>query len=281
MFQVIRSKRHVNKWLEFKNNTMKNQFIFIIFILFVTSCSVHRAGSKESCNYLEKWADYSQLKVTYQNVDSTSLESFDFYRNQKEKLVIARFGKNEETYKMLLIPGVATAYQGFKDNGNKTYVDCSPIVGDSSSILNSYSVNALYFLGRAHKNGPLTIHDKKTIEINEKGPSQRIQINPGDHMILETPWNLAGTLKKLANGDIEFKFKRSFIKNKKNTIESITGTWSIRDIEIPIQDQHDLKDWLVCVSGKYNGGYKKSNFVPIVEELSKLETFKDLRAIQK
>ncbi|MBU0972023.1 MAG: hypothetical protein KKC20_15310 [Proteobacteria bacterium] len=237
------------------------------------------SDSEKSCNYTKKWANFTWLKVTYHSSDSTSQSSFEFFEAPKERLFYAYSEQSPNKFKLFFIPMVAAAYQDVKETGIKTYHECIPIVGDTYSIFESYAVKALYFLGRAENEGAIAINDKKTIKIKEEGPPTRIQVNPGDHMTMETPWELSGTIEKNADGDIKFNFIYSFYKNGKEIIAPITGSWSNRKTEIPIQDQEELSNWLVCISGDYKGGYEKSDFVPVVDDFSKLKTMKDLRKL--
>lgn len=180
---------------------MKKLCIFLACILYV-NLSWASSDAEKNCNYIENWAEFTWLKVVYHNPDSTSGASFEFFRNNREELISAYSDQSPDKFRMLSIPMVARTYHGAKITGNKSSAECIPLVGDTSAIMGSYAIKALYFLGRAAKDGAATIKDKKTIEIKEEGPPTKIQINPGDQMTMGTPWELSGTLAINTAGDV-------------------------------------------------------------------------------
>jgi len=255
---------------------IKFLYTFLVCIFSITPCWANSA-SVENCKRMHNWHDFTWLKVTLYNPDTTSPSTYEFIKEQNEKIIYHYLNQNEDVYKVLIIPNVGVAFKDEKESGIKPASECQLIVGDTVSILYSQALRILYFLGRIDIAGPQSISVKKQINIKEDGHPTRIQINPGDHFTMGTPWELSGTVNKNGDSDIVFDFKYEFYKEGKQIIVPIKGVWSNRRIANPIKNQDNLSDWLVCIDGTYKENREKQVFVPVISNISKLKTIGDLR----
>ncbi|MCP4493024.1 MAG: hypothetical protein GY820_37860 [Gammaproteobacteria bacterium] len=182
--------------------------------------------------------------------------------------------------KIYSIPGVATLWSGIDHTGIKTSQECYGIVKDTFAIIQSYAVRPLFFLGFGTKGGPEDVDSVEKIDISSEEDT-RVQINPGDHMIIGGPWSLTGEVTKSTDG-IKFKIHHDFFgKNGKEASLNLKGMWVHNKTIIPVKENEPLDGWLVCMAGKYSYENGNNVYTPLVEDTSELNNVGDVKALTK
>ena len=248
----------------------------IVFLLCmpIAAMAADDCNKIDSCSYSSMWSNFSRLTVTYSNSKGARGPAFDYIVENEESLIT--FNSTTGKVNILSVPGIATLWHGIGKTGIKTSEACYEDVGDTYAIIESYAVRALFFIGFGVKGGPEIVSDLVNIEIANKEDT-RVQINPGDHMMIHGPWSLKGNVKK--NDKITFEISHEFMAKGKPASQILVGTWQNNPVVLPIENTQSLNEWLVCLSGEYSYEYGKSKFTPVVKDTSKLTTIGDLRAL--
>ena len=233
-------------------------------------------GKINSCNYSSMWGDFSKFTVTYSNSKGEKGSTFEYIVADKQTLM--KFETKKGTAQIFSIPGVATLWQGIGQTGIRTSQECRADVRDTYAIIQSYAVRALFFLGYSVKGSPETITKDLTINL-ESDEDTKVQINPGDHMMIRGPWSLKGYVKK--DKEITFEISHEFIGRNGAASLYLTGSWENNPYTMPVKNSESLNNWLVCISGKYSYEDGKSIFTPAVKDTSKLKNVGHLRAPTK
>jgi len=228
----------------------------------------------DSCGYSSMWSNFSRFTVTYSNSKDEKGSTFDYIVKDRESLIT--FDTQTGKANILSIPGAAILWRGIGKTGIKTTEACYEDVRDTYAIMESYAVRALFFVGFGVKGGPEMIPDSVRIDVANKKDT-RVQINPGDHMMIHGPWSLKGNVKK--NDKITFEISHEFMAKGKPASLFLVGAWQNNSVVMPIENTQSLSEWLVCLSGEYSYENGKSKFTPVVEDMSKLTTIGDLKAL--
>ncbi len=231
----------------------------------------------DSCNYSSMWSGFSKFDVMYSDLKESKGSKFEYFVSGNESLMT--FETKNGTAKIYSIPGVASLWKGIDTVGIKSDQECHEVVKDTQAIIQSYAVRALFFLGFGTKGGPDNFDKEINIDISSKEDT-RVQINPGDYMMIGGPWTLKGHVIK--NKNIVFDISHQFIgKNGKLTSLYLTGEWVNTPLVIPVENEESIRDWLVCLSGRSSYEDGKNIFTPIISDASKLHNIGDLKALTK
>ncbi len=224
------------------------------------------------------WSGFSEFKVTYSGSKDEKGSTFEYYVTGNESLM--SFETQKERARIYSIPGIATLWSGIDQFGIKTSQECQGVVKDTFAIIQSYAVRPLFFLGYGTKGGPEDIESVKHIDI-ASDEDTRVQINPGDHMIIGGPWLLKGKVKK-EKDVINFNIHHEFVgKDGKVVNLYLTGLWGKGGTEVLVEEHENLDDWLVCMSGKYSFENGKSVYTPSISDTSSLNNIRDVKALTK
>ena len=255
---------------------MKRGFLLILFLpisVWASDCS-----TVDSCNYSSMWSGFSKFEITYAESSDGEGATFEYYVSDRETLM--SFETQKGTALIYSIPGVATLWSGVDSVGIKTSQECRGIVKDTFSIVQSYAVRPLFFLGFGTKGGPKNIVSEKSIDLNSEEDT-RVQINPGDHMIIGGPWSLKGKVRKDTDV-IRFTIHHKFVgKKEKDSKLFLHGAWSDSESNLPIDEAESLDGGLVCMAGEYSYENGKSVFTPLVEDTTNLSYIGDVKALTK
>lgn len=231
-------------------------------------------GKIDSCNYSSMWANFSKFSVTYAGAKDEKGSTFIYTLSNGESLMT--FGVQNGEADILSIPGVATLWRGIGKTGIKTSQDCRKDVRDTYAIIQSYAVRALFYLGFGVKGGPELVSNNVSVDVASKTDT-RVQINPGDHMIIGGPWSITGELRKQEK--ITFNLVHSFTSEGNLKSLFLTGEWRDGSVVFPVESTAPLGEWLVCLAGEYSYEGGEPQFTSILEDTSGLVTVGDLRAL--
>ena len=250
--------------------------IAFLLVMPLTAIGGDACDKVDSCSYSSMWSSFSQLTVTYSAKEEGKGSTFDYIVKDRESLITFNTKSGEAT--IYSIPGVATLWRGIGKTGVKTSQACYEDVRDTYAIMEGYAVRALFFIGLGIKGGPELVSDTVNIDITKREDT-RVQINPGDHMMIRGPWSLKGQVKK--GTGYTFNISHEFMAKGKSASLFLKGKWKKTPVELPVSDSQSLNDWLVCLSGEYSYEDGESSFTPIISDTSKLTTIGDLRALTK
>ena len=119
--------------------------------------------------------------------------------------------------------------------------------------------------------------EEKVIDISSNEDT-RVQINPGDHMVIGGPWKLEGSVQN--EGHLKYRISHEFKgKNGKKSSLYLTGKWDNKPHSIPIDGIESLDEWLVCIWGSHSYEDGKSIFTPNFSEKLNLKTVSDIKAL--
>ncbi|HWQ94736.1 MAG TPA: hypothetical protein VN418_04465 [Gammaproteobacteria bacterium] len=253
---------------------MKRYIIILLLTLPINATGSDDCGKIDSCNYSSMWANFSQFTVTYSISKGGKGQTFSYLVKDRESLVT--FDTQTGKANIFSIPGVATLWRGVGKTGIKTSQSCIDDVRDTFAIVQSYAVRALFLIGYGIKGGPEIVKGSMNIDIGNKEDT-RVQINPGDHMIIGGPWSLKGSVTKKEN--VTFEISHEFMAKGIHKSLFLSGVWESSSAILPIESIDSLDEWLVCLTGQYSYEGGKSKFTPVVEDTSKLKTIGDLRAL--
>lgn len=254
---------------------MKKILIVLLFLP-IYAIANEDCGKSDNCNYPSMWGGFSKFTVNYAKSKGEKGSNFVYISSDREGLMT--FETKIGTANIFSIPGVATLWSGIGKTGIKTSLSCYKDVRDTFAIIQSYAVRALFFIGFSIKGGPELVSDTVNIDVGNKEDT-RVQINPGDHMIIGGPWSLKGFVKR--DDKITFEISHKFLAKGNSVSLFLTGTWQDDPVVIPIENTQSLNDWLVCLSGKQSYENGKSKFTPIIDDTSNLKTIGDLRSLTK
>ncbi|MEC4091935.1 hypothetical protein [Pseudoalteromonas rubra] len=257
-----------------QGSSMLMKYFLILLLLPVTVLAEDCSGIN-SCNYTSMWSQYSKFEVTYSNSEKEKGTTFEYFIDNNESLMTFET-KNGRAY-VYTIPKVATLWKGVGETGIKSAKECRAVVKDTHAIIQSYAVRPLFFLGYGTKLSPEQLGKENIIEISNNEDT-RVQINPGDHMVIGGPWKLEGTIlkDKYVKYSISHEYKG---KNGKNSSLHLKGEWVSQPHSIPIDAKESLDEWLVCIWGSYSYKDGKSIFTPNFSETSKLTTISDIKTL--
>lgn len=251
--------------------------IILILTLFLSSLAQANCEEKSSCDYTKEWSDFTRFVATYSATRDGDKTEFEYLQTENELVVNVSSEKGVTT--LFSINGVGTLYKNVGSTGFKISQECRSDVGDTYAILQSYAVRALYFIGIGSQATPETINKKQKIKYKHKKGDSRVQINPGDHMNIGSPWYLSGSLEKKEGIEYNIHHKHTVKKELKDLF--VSGLWSNNPIDNGIDDNVVLNDWLVCIGGKYSYENKSPKFEPYITDTSKLKTVGQLRALTR
>lgn len=251
--------------------------IILILTLFISNAAQANCDEKSGCDYAREWSDFTKFVAAYSATKDGDKTEFEYLQTENELVVNVRSEKGVTT--LFSINGVGTLYKNIGSTGFKTSQECHSEVGDTYAILQSYAVRALYFIGIGSDVTPATINKKHKIKYKHKNGNSRVQINPGDHMNIGSPWYLSGSLEKKEGITYNIHHKHTVKKELKDLF--ISGLWSDDSIENGINDNIVLNDWLVCIGGKYSYENKESKFEPYITDTTQLKTVGQLRALTR
>jgi hypothetical protein len=221
------------------------------------------------------WSGFSELRVTYSEPKEKQSAEFVYLINDRERVMT--FPIKQGTATIFSVSGVATLWHGIGAVGIKPDPGCYEDVQDTFAIIEGYAVRALFLIGYGVKVGPELVSDTVSIDSRNQN-DMRVQINPGDYMIIKGPWSLKGKVKKAYNR-IEFQLSHGFtVKGKAETLV-LKGSWRNAPITLPVDDTQPLEDWLVCVSGEYAHKDGKDEFTPAIEDMTIIKTIRDVRGL--
>lgn len=249
--------------------------IVLILTLFISNFSYARCNETSSCDYTKDWSDFTRFVAAYSATDGGDKTEFEYFRSENELVVNVRSNKGVRT--LFSINGVGSLYKNFGTTGIKTAQECYSDVGDTYAILQGHAVRALYFIGIGSDATPTTINQKQKIRYKHKKGDSRIQINPGDHMNIGSPWYLSGFLEK--SDEITYNIHHQHTVDGKLKDLYISGSWSNTPVSNGINDGSSLDDWLVCIGGKFSYENNEERFEPYITEVSDLKTVEQLRAL--
>ncbi len=255
---------------------MKRYIIILLLTLPINAIGSDDCGKIDSCNYSSIWANFSQFTVTYSNSKGEKGQTFVYMVKDRETLIT--FDTQVGKANIFSIPGVATLWRGIGKTGIKTSQSCIDDVHDTLAIVQSYAVRALFFMGYGTKGGPEIVKGNMNIDISNKEDT-KVQINPGDHMIIGGPWSLKGRVTRTEN--VTFEISHEFMAKGIHKSLFLSGIWKSNPVTLPIDSTDSLDEWLVCLTGQYSFEGGKSKFTPAFEETSKLKTIGDLRVLTK
>lgn len=247
----------------------------LILTLFIPCLAQADCDDKSSCDYTKEWSRFTKFVAAYSTEEGGEQTEFEYLQTENELVVNVSSKKGVTT--LFSINGVGTLYKGIGVTGFKTSQECYTDVGDTYAILQSYAVRALYFIGIGSEVTPATVNQTHQIKYKHKKGDSRVQINPGDHMNIGSPWYLSGTLEK--GEEITYNI------HHRHTVEGelkdlfVSGSWDNSPISNEIIDNTSLDNWLVCISGKYSYENKEQKFVPYITDTSNLKTVGQLRAL--
>lgn len=249
----------------------------LILLLVPISVLADECSKTNSCDYSSMWSDFSKFEVTYSDSKENEGTTFEYFINNNESLMT--FETRNGKAKIYSISGVATLWQGIGETGIKNSQECSSTVRDTYAIIQSYAVRPLFFLGYGTKGGPDELGNHKVINI-ASDEDTRVQINPGDHMIIGGPWVLVG---RVINEDIiKFAISHEFVgKNGNKTNLYLTGVWDNKLNDMPVNGEESLDEWLVCMSGRYSYEDGQSTVTPNYSDTSKLKRVSDIKALTR
>ena len=233
-------------------------------------------GKIDSCNYSSMWANFSKFSVTFSNAREEEGSTFVYTLQNGESLMT--FEVNNGNVDIFSIPGVATLWRGIGNTGVKTSQACREDVRDTYAIIQSYAVRAMFYLGFGVKGGPEMITADINVDVSN-GKDTRVQINPGDHMIIGGPWSLKGEIN--SGEQISFEIAHDFTVKGEAKSLFMSGTWRDDPVVMPVESTQPLDEWLVCLSGRYSYEGGESKYTPILEDTSGLKSIGDLRALTK
>ena len=252
--------------------------LFLIFLLIPLYSWSDNCSTVDSCHYSSMWSEFSRFKVTYSGPKNDKGSTFEYYVSDNESLM--SFDTKNGKARIYSIPGVATLWSGIDQFGIKTSQECYGVVKDTFAIIRSYAVRPLFFLGYGTKGGPEGVESVKNIDITSDEDT-KVQINPGDHMVIGGPWLLKGKVEK-EKGVINFNIHHEFVgKDGKEADLYLAGIWDENSVEVPVEESESLDDWLVCMTGKYSYENGKSIFTPYISDTSSLSKILDVRALTK
>ncbi len=250
--------------------------LIAILLLPVHVLAEEDCGKINSCNYSSMWSDFSKFTATYSNSKGEKGSTFEYIVADKQSLM--KFETKNGTAQIFSVPGIATLWQGIGVTGIKTSQECHSDVRDTFAIIQSYAVRALFFLGYSVKGGPETITKDFTINL-ANDEDTKVQINPGDHMMIRGPWSLKGHVKK--DKQITYEISHTFMGKNGEASLFLTGSWEDTPYAMPIENSESLNNWLVCIAGKHSYEDGKNIFTPVVKDTSKLKNVGHLRALTK
>ena len=253
---------------------MMKRFLIAIIFFPAFAMAEEDCGKINSCNYSSMWGDFSNFTVTYSNSKGEKGSPFEFVVSDKQSLM--KFETQNGTAQIFSIPGVAILWQGIGITGIKSSQECRSDVQDTYAIIQSYAVRALFFLGYSVKGRPETVSEDFIINL-ANDEDTKVQINPGDHMMIRGPWSLNGHIKK--GKEITFKIAHKFMGRNGAENLFLSGIWKNTPYSMPIKNSESLSNWLVCMTGKYSYEDGKSVFTPAVKDTSKLKNVGHLRAL--
>jgi len=220
------------------------------------------------------WSDFSELRVTYS--DSKEKKGSELVYMVAGAESLTTFETKNGTASILGVPGVATLWRGIGATGIKSAPSCYEDVRDTFAIIQSYAMRALFFVGFGVKGGPELVSDTVSIDISN-AQDTRVQINPGDHMIIKGPWSLKGSVNR---GDhIDFQISHEFTVEGRTKSMFLKGSWRNDPVTLPVDDVQPLSDWLVCISGTHSFRDRKDVFMPAVDVTAGIKTIGDIRAL--
>lgn len=251
----------------------------IASILVATSLALSGADNDDAkrLDYFSEWLEFKRFVATYSPKEASEERTFEYIQDGREVLI--NITVEGELKQLLSIPGVATLYNGMGNAGIKTAEACYGDVGDMYSVLQSYAALPTYLIAVGAKSTPDGLLDKRTFEYSQIKHDERIQVNPGDHMVVGAPWHLSGHVVRAGDVNYDILLKQTVAGKLKET--AVKGVWSSSATDIGVNDQDTLNGWLVCIAGKSvfrDGQYK---FEPVTSDFSKLETIGHLRALAK
>jgi len=250
------------------------RYIFIL-TLFISGIAQADCDKNNSCNYTKEWSGFTKFITEYSAKKNGESTKFKYIQTDNELLIEVSSVKGVTS--LFSINGVGTLYKNIGETGFKTAQECRPTVGDTYAILQSYAVRAMYFIGVGSQTTPTTLKGKQKITYEHKEGNSRVQINPGDHMNIGSPWNLSGTIEK--HQEITYSIHHQHtVKNKLQDM-FIIGSWSDLPTSNGIDNKIQLNDWLVCIGGKSNYIDGKYSFDPYITDTSNLKTIGQLRAL--
>ncbi len=244
--------------------------LFLPIIVLAEDCS-----EIDSCNYSSMWSNYSNFEVTYSSSKEEKGTTFEYFIDKNESLMT--FETKNGPANIYTIHGVATLWKGIGEKGIKNTKECRAVVRDTHAIIQSYAVRPLFFLGYGTKLRPEKLEEEKVIDISSNEDT-RVQINPGDHMVIGGPWKLEGSVQN--EGYLKYRISHEFKgKNGKKSSLYLSGKWDNKPHSIPIDGMESLEEWLVCIwdSHPYEDG--KSIFTPNFIERLNLKTVSDIKAL--
>lgn len=248
---------------------------FLILTLLISSFAQADCDEKTSCDYTKEWSGFTKFVAAYSAEEDGEKTNFEYLQTKNELVVNVSSKKGTTT--LFSINGVGTLYKGIGANGFKTSQECYSDVGDTYAILQSYAVRALYFIGIGSEATPDTINKKHKIKYKHKKGDSRVQINPGDHMNIGSPWYLSGSLKK--GDEITYNIHHEHTVDGELKDLFVTGLWSNLPISNGITDSSSLDGWLICIGGRYNYENKEQKFEPYITDTSNLKNVGQLRAL--
>ncbi|HET7833273.1 MAG TPA: hypothetical protein VFK88_09965 [Gallionella sp.] len=250
------------------------KYLWVMLLLPLHALADNSCEKIDSCVYSSMWSDFSELRVTYSDGKEKAGAEFVYMDTPTESLMT--FPTKNGTATVFSVPGIATLWHGIGTTGIKTAPGCYENVGDLFAIIQSYSVRALFLIGFGVKGGPELVNKSMPIDASSLNDT-RVQINPGDHMIIKGPWSLKGIVKK--SESIEFQLAHEFTAEGKTKSLFLRGLWKKVPVSLPVADTQPLGDWLVCMSGTYSTQDGKDQFTPVIEDTKNLKTIGDVRAL--
>ena len=218
------------------------RFSILLFTALISTLLSNNAFAnsqdKRSCDYVNQWANFKSISVSYSAPESPSKVKFEHTKSNFENLYRITVS-DQITLEVDRIPGF-TSYRS-KDISKAT--DCFRDLGDTSSYLNGQIVRALYLLGRANFDGPDSFKGKLNIDLTVEKLMEKVIADPGTVMRIPGPWHLTGTLEKIDDKNIVFDFIQ---KVPGWNDERVKGVWSTeRKWQFPLNSEV-LSDWKVC-----------------------------------
>lgn len=249
----------------------------LTLLLLPTVALAEDCSGINSCNYTSMWSPFSKFEVTYSRTKEETGTTFEYFIDNNQSLMTFET-KNGRAH-IYTIPKVATLWKGMGETGIKNTKECQAVVKDTDAIIQSYAVRSLFFLGFGTKLGPNQLGKEKIIEISSNEDT-RVQINPGDHMIIGGPWKLEGMVlnEEVIKYNIFHEYKG---KNDKKSSLYIKGKWDNKPHPIPVDAEESLDGWLVCIWGSYTDKDGKSVFTPKFSDTENLTTISDIQALAK
>ncbi len=239
----------------------KTLSITTLIVLSLSTYAVADALGRKSCDYINQWADFKSISVSYSEPDSSSEVSYEQTKVNYEKLYRVTVA-NKVDLQVSRIPG----FTSYKSEKIPKEADCSHDLGETTSYLEGQIVRALYLLGRAKFDGPKFVEGKYQINLTVEKLMEKVIINPGTSMRIPGPWNLSGTLEKIDDNNIAFDFIQ---KVPGWNDERVKGIWSTEEKWPLPANEKALEGWKLCPWQSEESSSARVN---------QLETFKDLRS---